>query len=122
MTKSVLIVEDDPKVLKLIKAILEGSGNITLEATDGKQAITIAKDRKPDLILMDIQMPVMNGLDATKILKADEQTKDIPVIALTAHAMQGDEEKIRQAGCDDFMTKPFKTKVLLKKVVDHLSK
>jgi len=122
MVKSVLIVEDDPKILKLIQAILKGSGNITLEATDGKQAVALAKDKKPDLILMDIQMPVMNGLEATRILKNDEQTKAIPIIALTAYAMKGDEENIRKAGCDDYMTKPFETKVFLEKVKEYLSK
>ena len=80
----------------------------------------MARTKKPDLILMDIQMPVMNGLEATKILKGDEATKGIPVLALTAYAMKGDEEKMREAGCDGYIPKPIDIKKFLKIVAKHL--
>ncbi len=122
MGKVILIVEDDPKIIILTRDILSVSGYTTLEATDGKQGVALARCKKPDLILMDIQLPVMNGLEATKILKSDAETKDIPIIALTAYAMKGDEEKIYEAGCVEYMTKPFEISTLLKKVAEHLSR
>jgi two-component system cell cycle response regulator DivK len=120
MEKIILIVEDEPKNLKLIRDLLQGSGYLTLEATDGAQGIELAKAHKPDLILMDILMPVMDGLKATKILKADAETRNIPIIALTSYAMKGDEEKIREVGCDEYITKPIDTKEFLKKVAEYL--
>lgn len=122
MGKVILIVEDDPKSIKLTRDILTVSGYATLEATDGKQGVALARDKKPDLILMDIQLPIMDGLEAAKILKSDAETKDIPIIALTASAMKGDEEKVYDAGCEEYMTKPFEISTLLKKVAEHLSK
>ncbi len=122
MGKLILIVEDDPKSIKLTRDILTVSGYATLEATDGKQGVALARDKKPDLILMDIQLPIMDGLEAAKILKSDAETKDIPIIALTASAMKGDEEKVYDAGCEEYMTKPFEISTLLKKVAEHLSK
>ena len=122
MGKVILIVEDDPKSIKLTRDILTVSGYATLEATDGKQGVALARDKKPDLILMDIQLPIMDGLEAAKILKSDAETKDIPIIALTASAMKGDEEKVYEAGCEEYITKPFEISTLLKKVAEHLSK
>ena len=122
MKRVVLIVEDDPLNLKLIRDLLQVSGYTTLEATDGKQGIALAKGEKPDLILMDIQMPVMDGLKATRILKAEAETKDIPIIALTSYAMKGDEEKIRAAGCDAYMIKPIDTRIFVEKIGKYLSK
>lgn len=122
MGKVILIVEDDPKIIKLTRDILAVSGYATLEATDGKQGVALAKDKKPDLILMDIQLPIMDGLEAIKILKSDAETKDIPIIALTAYAMKGDEEKMYDAGCEEYMTKPFEISTLLKKVAEYLSR
>ena len=122
MEKVILIVEDDAKNLKLFRDLLQVSGYTTLEATDGKQGVELAREEKPDLILMDIQMPVMDGLEATKLLKNDDVTKDIPVIALTAYAMKGDEEKMREAGFDGYISKPIDVKGFLKKISEVISK
>lgn len=119
--KVILIIEDDPKSLKLIRDLLRASGYTIIEATDGRQGVELAKAQKPDLILMDIQMPVIDGFEATRILKADGGTKDIPVVALTAYAMQGDEEKMRKAGCDGYIAKPIDTKEFLKMVAEYLA-
>ena len=119
MTKVILIVEDEPKNLKLASDLLQASGYTTIEATDGKQGVELAKAKNPDLILMDIQMPVMDGLEATRILKRDTTTKDIPVLALTSYAMKGDEERILEAGCNGYLAKPFDIQELLKEVAQY---
>ena len=116
MKKVVLIVEDDPKSLKLARDMLQVSGYATLEATNGKEGVELARIEKPDLILMDIQLPVMDGLEAIKLLKNDDVTKDIPIIALTAYAMKGDEKKIQETGCDGYISKPIDIKGFLKKI------
>ena len=121
MTKLILIVEDEPRNVTLLRDLLQVSGYKTIEATDGKQGVELAKARKPDLILMDIQMPEMDGLEATRILKADATTRNIPVLALTAYAMKGDEERILQAGCDGYITKPIDIQGLVKEVAEYLS-
>jgi len=121
MTKVILIVEDEPKNLTLIRDLLQVSGFTTIEATDGKQGVELARAKKPDLILMDVQLPVMNGLEATRILKADATTSNIPVLVLTSYAMRGDEERILEAGCDGYLAKPFDIKELLKEVSKYLS-
>ena len=122
MGRVILIVEDDPKNLKLIRDLLQIRGYTTLEATDGKQGVDMARAKMPDLILMDIQMPVMDGFEAISILKADPVTKSIPIIALTAFAMQGDREKCMEAGCNDYITKPLDTRVFMTKVKEYLEK
>lgn len=122
MEQVILIVEDEPRNLKLIRDLLEVSGYIILEAIDGKQGVEIAKAKKPDLILMDIQLPVMEGFEATRILKADERTRDIPIMALTAHAMEGDEEKVKAAGCDGYVSKPIDTRGFLNKITEYLAR
>jgi two-component system cell cycle response regulator DivK len=122
MAKVILIVEDEPINLKLVRDVLQVSGYTTIEATDGKQAVKLAKTRKPDLILMDIQMPVMDGLEATRILKADATTRNIPVLVLTSHAMKEDIEKILQAGSHGYLTKPFDIRELLQMVAKYLSR
>ncbi len=116
MTKVILVVEDEPKNLKLVRDLLQISGYTTIEATDGKQGVELAKARKPDLILMDIRMPVMDGLEATRILKTDTTTRNIPVLALTSYAMKGDKERILEAGCDGYLAKPLDIQELLKEV------
>jgi len=121
MTKMILIVEDEPKNLTLLRDLLQVSGYKTIEATDGEKGVELAKASKPDLILMDIQMPKMDGLEATQILKADAATSNIPVLALTSYAMKGDEERILQAGCDGYLAKPFNIQELLKTVAEYLS-
>ncbi len=121
MAKTILIIEDDPRNLTLFRDLLQISGYKTIEASDGKQGIELAKAKKPDLILMDIQMPGMDGLEATRILKADATTSNIPVIALTAYAMKGDKERILEAGCDGYLAKPINTDEFLKEVAEYLS-
>ena len=121
MAKTILIVEDDSKNLTLFRDVLQVSGYKTIEATDGKKGIELAKTGKPDLILMDIQMPEIDGLEATRILKADATTSNIPVIALTAYAMKGDEERVLEAGCDGYLVKPIDIKEFLREVSKYLS-
>lgn len=120
MAKVILIVEDEPKSLKLIRDLLQVSGYTTIEATDGKQGVELAKEKRPDLILMDIQMPVMDGLEATRILKANSATREIPIVALTSYAMAGDEERALRAGCNGYLTKPIDIEGFLEKVEELL--
>ena len=121
MTNVILIVEDESRNLTLLRDLLQVSGYSTIEATDGEKGVELAKASKPDLILMDVQMPEMDGLEATRILKADTTTGNIPVLALTSYAMKGDKEKILEVGCDGYLAKPFDIQELLKKVTEYLS-
>lgn len=105
--RKVLIVEDNVLNMKLFNDLLEAHGYTTLQSNDGLNALQLARLHRPDLILIDIQLPVVSGLEITKRLKADEELRGIPIIAVTAFAMKGDEEKIRQAGCDGYLTKPI---------------
>jgi two-component system, cell cycle response regulator DivK len=120
MKRRILIVEDDDKNIILLRDILTVSGYVTIETGDGMSAVELAKKEMPDLILMDIQLPVMDGLEATKRIKADPATQNIPVFALTAYAMSGDREKVFQAGCDGYISKPYDIKELLEKVKNIL--
>ncbi len=119
--KTILIVEDEPQNRKLFRDILQFNGYATLEASDGRQGVTLAKEHVPDLILMDMQLPVMNGMEATRILKQDEQTKGITIVALTANVMPGDKDKIMEAGCCDFIAKPFRLNDFLNKITGYLA-
>src|ERR1700693_4875789 len=105
--KKILIVEDNELNMKLFNDLLEAHGYATLKTRDGIEALKMAREHHPDLIIMDIQLPEVSGLDVTKWLKEDEKLKDIPVIAVTAFAMKGDEEKIREGGCQDYIAKPI---------------
>lgn len=116
MAKKILIVEDEPRNLKLVRDLLERFGYETIEATDGEQSIELARTQKPDLILMDIMMPKMDGLEATRIIKEDVITKHIPVVALTSYAMKGDKERTLEAGCDGYISKPIDIRELMKTV------
>jgi len=116
----VLVVEDNPANMALTSFLLESAGHIVTKAIDAEAGLTMARDQQPDLILMDIQLPGMDGLQATALLKADPATKDIPVIALTALAMKGDEERIRAAGCDGYIAKPLAYKDFLNSVSDFI--
>ena len=107
MTKTVLIVEDNELNMKLFHDLLEAQGYETLETREGLAALTLAREHKPDLILMDIQLPEISGLEVTKWLKDDESLAHIPVIAVTAFAMKGDEERIRAGGCAAYIAKPI---------------
>ena len=109
----ILVVEDNPVNMTLAVFLLQSAGHVVLSAIDAEAGLRMARDDKPDLILMDIQLPNMDGLEATRILKQDEATRAIPVIALTALAMKGDEERIRAAGCDGYIAKPLAYKDFL---------
>jgi len=114
--KVILVVEDEPRNMKLIRDLLTFSGYIVIEASDGRQGIETAANEKPDLILMDIQMPVMDGLEATRILKSQESTKKIPVVALTAYAMREDKQRILATGCEGYISKPIDTRSFLETI------
>jgi len=105
--KSVLIVEDNDLNMKLFNDLLEAHGYSTLQTKDGVEALRLARQHRPDLILMDIQLPEVSGLEVTKWLKEDDDLRTIPVIAVTAFAMKGDEEKIRTGGCKPYIAKPI---------------
>ena len=105
--KSVLIVEDNDLNMKLFNDLLEAHGYSTLQTKDGVEALRLARQHRPDLILMDIQLPEVSGLEVTKWLKEDDDLRTIPVIAVTAFAMKGDEEKIRNGGCEAYIAKPI---------------
>lgn len=121
MSKTVLIVEDNELNMKLFHDLLEAHGIDTIETRNGKDVMDIARDQKPDLILMDIQLPEISGLDVTKMMKAEEDLKDIPIIAVTAFAMKGDEEKIRESGCEDYISKPISVLDFVSVVQKHLN-
>lgn len=105
--KTVLIVEDNELNMKLFHDLLEAHGIGTIETRDGSNVMEITREHKPALILMDIQLPEISGLDVTKMLKEDDELKHIPVIAVTAFAMKGDEQKIRESGCEEYVSKPI---------------
>jgi CheY-like chemotaxis protein len=112
----ILLVEDNEMNRDMLSRRLARKGYEVVCAVDGAQGVAMASSESPDLILMDMSLPVMDGWEATRRLKADESTRAIPVIALTAHAMEGDEQKARDAGCDDYDTKPIEFPRLLGKI------
>ena len=116
MTKRILVVEDQEDLRGILRDLLTSSGYEMLEAADGQAGVDKAKAEKPDLILMDIQMPVMDGYDATRQIKADPELKSIPIVAVSSFAMKGDEEKARASGCDHYVTKPYSPIQLLRTV------
>lgn len=121
MNKTVLIVEDNELNMKLFNDLLEAHGYATLQTRDGMEALRIARESRPDLILMDIQLPEISGLEVTKWLKEDDQLRHIPVVAVTAFAMKGDEEKIRNGGCEDYIAKPISIETFMTTVNKHLN-
>jgi two-component system, cell cycle response regulator DivK len=120
MAAVILIVEDNEKNMRLIGDLLGASGYTILKAVNGREGVDLAVDQKPDLILMDIQMPVMDGMEAAKLLKSDESVQHIPVIALTSYAMKGDEQRMLKAGFDGYISKPFNVAEFLKTVGEYL--
>ncbi len=118
--KLVLIVEDNPKNLKLFRDVLQFKGYETLEAETAEVGIKLARERQPALILMDIQLPEMDGREAMKVLKADEKTRQIPIVAVTSFAMKGDRERLLGEGFNDYLAKPVSIKELPKVVERHL--
>jgi|SRR6185312_554740 two-component system cell cycle response regulator DivK len=121
MTKRVLIVEDNDLNMKLFHDLLEAHGYDTLQTKDGLEALQLAREHHPDLILMDIQLPEVSGLEVTKWIKEDDALKDIPIVAVTAFAMKGDEEKIREGGCEAYIAKPISISHFLDTVKRFLS-
>jgi len=111
--KTVLIVEDNELNMKLFNDLLDAHGYRTLQTRDGMEALDMAREHRPDLILMDIQLPEVSGLEVTKWLKADDELQSIPVVAVTAFAMKGDEEKIREGGCEAYISKPISVATFL---------
>ena len=118
----ILVVEDNPANRKLTTFLVESAGHTVTCAEDAETGLALARAEQPDLILMDIQLPGMDGLQATALLKQDDATRAIPVIALTALAMKGDEERIRAAGCDGYIAKPLAYRNFLEVVSTHLQK
>jgi len=120
MAKTVLIVEDDDLNMKLFCGLLEAHGYSTLQARDGMEGLRLARENRPDLILMDIRLPEVSGLDITKWLKNDNDLKSIPIVVVTAFAMKGDEEKFRKGGCDGYISKPISVRTFVATVEKHL--
>ena len=119
--KTILVVEDNELNMKLFHDLLEAHGYNILQTRDGMEALKMARQHKPDLILMDIQLPEVSGLEVTKWIKEDDALKAIPIIAVTAFAMKGDEEKIREGGCEAYIAKPISVTNFLKTVQQFLS-
>jgi two-component system, cell cycle response regulator DivK len=120
MSKRTLVVEDQEDLRGVLRDLLSGSGYAVVEAADEQDGLTKAKSERPDLILMDIQMPVLDGYEATRQIKADPSLAKTPIIAVSSFAMKGDEEKARAAGCNHYVTKPYSPLQLLSTIRDVL--
>lgn len=120
MAKRVLIVEDNELNMKLFNDLLEAQNYETIQTSNGLEALDLARQHRPDLVLMDIQLPEISGLEVTKWLKEDEELSRIPVIAVTAFAMKGDEERIRQGGCEAYISKPIAVRQFIETVRSYL--
>ena len=120
MTKTVLVVEDNELNMKLFHDLLEANGYNIVQTRSGLEAIDLAREHRPDLILMDIQLPEVSGLEVTKWIKEDDDLRLIPVIAVTAFAMKGDEERIRQGGCEAYLSKPISVTKFIETVKSYL--
>ena len=121
MSKTILVVEDQEDNRQILRDLLGSAGYEMIEADNGEDAIAMATAHRPDLILMDIQLPILDGYEATRRIKADPALKDIPIIVVTSYALSGDEDKARAAGCDDYVAKPYSPRALLAKIKEHLS-
>lgn len=122
LSSKILYVEDNPQNMRLVRKILKHAGYEVLEAENGNDGITVATTESPDLILMDVNLPDIDGLEVTKILKTEHNMTNIPIIALTANAMVGDREKALEAGCDGYLPKPISKADLLQTVSEYLEK
>ena len=120
MAKTVLIVEDNELNMKLFHDLLEAHGYRTIQTRNGIEALELVRAHRPDLVLMDIQLPEVSGLEVTKWLKEDDDLRSIPVVAVTAFAMKGDEERIRQGGCEAYISKPISVMHFLDTIRQHL--
>lgn len=121
MRAKILIIEDNPLNMELASDLLEKEGYLVLKADEAEDGIVLARKEQPDLILMDISLPGMDGLTAIKIIKQEPATSGITIVALTAHAMKGDEEKARAAGCAGYLTKPIQTRTFAQQVASFLN-
>jgi two-component system cell cycle response regulator DivK len=120
MSKRILMVEDTEDNRQILRDLFAGTDYELIEAVDGADGIAMAEKHKPDLILMDIQLPVLDGYEATRRIKGDPALRHIPIIAVTSYALSGDEAKVRAAGCDAYIAKPFSPRLLLSKVRELL--
>ena len=120
MTKRILVVEDQPDNLQILRDLLTSEGYQIIEAQDGEEGIRAAAAERPDLILMDIQLPRLDGYEATRRIKADPALRAIPIIVVTSYSLSGDEAKARAAGCDDFVPKPYSRRHLMAKIKAYL--
>ncbi len=118
--RKILVIEDNNLNLLMIRDLLELAGHQVLEARDAETGLALARSQRPDLILMDVRLPGMNGLRATRTLKTDPALQHIPVVAITAHAMQGDKDKALQAGCSGYLTKPIDTRTIVTQLEHYL--
>jgi two-component system cell cycle response regulator DivK len=121
MSKRILVVEDQPDNRQIIRDMLAGTDCEITEAEDGEQALTAVEKQRPDLILMGIQLPIMDGYEVTRQIKANPAMRSIPIIAVTSYALSGEGQKARVAGCDDYVPKPFSPRHLLAKVYQYLT-
>ena len=121
MSKRVLVVEDQPDSRQIIRDMLAPTDYEITEAENGEEALAAITQQRPDLILMDVQMPIMDGYTATRRIKADAARRSIPIIAVTSYALSDEEKKARAAGCDDYVSKPFSPRQLLAKIRQYLS-
>jgi two-component system cell cycle response regulator DivK len=120
MSRRILVVEDQEDNRQILRDLLGSVGYDMIEADNGEDAIRLAAAERPDLILMDIQLPTLDGYEATRRIKADPALKAIPIIVVTSYALSGDQEKARAAGCDDYVTKPYSPRALLAKIGQYL--
>jgi two-component system cell cycle response regulator DivK len=120
MNKTILVVEDQEDNRQILRDLLASAGFRMVEAHDGRQALPVARSERPDLILMDIQLPLVDGYAATRSIKRDPELKHIPIIAVTSYALSGDETKALEAGCDAYVAKPYSTRDLLAKIGQFL--
>jgi two-component system cell cycle response regulator DivK len=121
MSKRILVIEDQEDNRRIVRDLLTSVGYDLIEAVTGEQGVTLAETQRPDLILMDIQLPGLDGYEATRRIKANPALRHIPIIVVTSYALSGDEAKAREAGCDGYVAKPFSPRVLLAKIREHLS-
>ncbi|MFY9837103.1 MAG: response regulator [Xanthobacteraceae bacterium] len=120
MSKRILVVEDQEDNRQILRDLLSSAGYEMMEAWDGEAGVKAAKELRPELILMDIQLPLMDGYEATRRIKADPELKNIPIIVVTSYALSGDDGKARAAGCDAYVTKPYSPRQLLAKIREFL--
>jgi len=120
MSKRILVVEDQPDNRRIVRDLLTRSGYEIIEARTGEEGVTLAETQRPDLILMDIQLPLIDGYEAARRIKANPELRHIPIIAVTSYALSGDDVKAFAAGCDDYVAKPFSPRALLAKVREYV--